>query len=344
MTFRVLDRAWLVILLFALSVWLWVQTPAIAAPAQSSRQTCRVGVYVVGLRDFDMVKSSFTSDFWIWAVCPSKDLKPLSSIEFVNARDVKTAYESLVESKDKFGQFNKQEKVYWYQKKVSGQFSHQWDVQNFPFDRHTLEIPLEEALNDTTLFVYTPDLKNSSYRADLQVEGWKLGQFMLQSREAGYSTTFGDPSLNQAQSTFSRLLVSIDVQRSTLISFFKLNAVVYIGFILSLVTYFLDLSQTSLISGRISASVGSLFAIVVNQRAAETFLGRSEALTLTDQIHISAMAYVLLAIIISIYGRVLIECKREKSALRLNQVSAYFAGISFVVLNITLIVHAAIVG
>lgn len=341
MTLRVLDRAWFVVVLL---VWLWGQAPTIAAPAQPSRQTCRVGVYVVGLRDFDMVKSSFTSDFWIWAVCPSKDLKPLASMEFVNAKDVKSAYESLVERKDNFGQFKAQEKVYWYQKKISGQFSHQWNVQNFPFDRHRLEIPIEEALNDTTVFAYTPDLKNSSYREDLQVEGWKIKGFALQPEKVSYNTTFGDPSLNQAQSTFSRLLVSIDLQRSTVTSFFKLNAVVYIGFILSLVAYFLDLNQTSLISGRISASVGSLFAIVVNQRAAETFLGRSEALTLTDQIHISAMAYILFAIVITIYARVLIEYKQEKRALRLNQISAYFAGISFVVLNIALIVFAAIDG
>jgi hypothetical protein len=344
MTSRILDRSWLVILLFALSGWLWGQAPTIAAPVQSSPQTCRVGVYVVGLRDLDMVKSTFTSDFWIWAVCPSKDLKPLESMEFVNAKDVKTSYESLVERKDKFGQFNEQDKVYWHQKKVSGQFSHHWNVGNFPFDRHTLEIPIEEALNDTTTFTYTPDAKNSSYREDLQIEGWKLGQFALQPSKASYNTTFGDPNLSQAQSTFSRLVVSIDVQRSTIVSFFKLNAVVYIGFVLSLVTYFLDPIQISLISARISASVGSLFAVVVNQRAAESFLGRTETLTLTDQIHVSAMAYILFSIVISIYARVLIECKREKSALRMNKIGAYFAGISFVVLNIVLIAHAAIAG
>lgn len=343
MTSRVLDRPWLVILLLALTLWFWGQTPTIAAPAELSRH-CRVGVYVVGLRDLDLVKSSFTSDFWIWAVCPSQDLKPLSSMEFVNAKDLKTANEGRVERKDKFGQFSKQDKVYWYQKKVSGQFSHHWNVRNFPFDRHKLEIPIEEALNDTMTFTYTPDLKNSSYREGLQVEGWKLGRFALQAGKASYNTTFGDPSLNQAQSTFSRLVVSIEIQRSTIVSFFKLNAVVYIGFILSLVTYFLDLNQTSLMSGRISASVGSLFAIVVNQRAAESFLGRTEAITLTDQIHVSAMAYILLAVVISIYARVLIESKREKSALWLNKIAAYFAGISFVVLNIVLITHAAIVG
>lgn len=350
MCFSISAQKWIAIAFLIISFWCCRPAPAIAAAQQLSPKpeetfkTCRVGVYVVGLRDFDMVKDSFTSDFWLWAVCPNKDLKPFDSLELVNAREVKMAYDSVLERQDKFGQFRNQDKVYWYQKKVSAQFSHKWDSRNFPFDRHTLEIPIEEALYDTTIFTYTPDLKNSSYKKDLQLEGWKIKGFDIRAAKENYNTTFGDPNINQAQSSFSRLLVSIDIQRTTLTSFFKLNAVVYIGFVLSLVTYFLDIAQTSFLGSRISASVGSLFAIVVNQRAAESVLGRSEGLTLTDQIHIGAMAYILFSVIISIYARILVERKQEKKAVRLNLVSAYFAAISFIALNIALIAHAAIAG
>lgn len=95
---------------------------------------------------------------------------------------------------------------------------------------------------------------------------------------------------------------------------------------------------------KISAPVGAIFAVVVNQRAAETLLGRSEGLTRVDKIHITALLYILLAIVIAIYSRLVSEHGDEKKAVQMNHKSAYIAAISFVIVNVILIVHAAIVG
>lgn len=349
-------RKWVAILLLIVGLWLYGDAPAVAQ-AQASPQACRLGTYVLGLRDFDLAQESFSSDFWLWAVCPSKDQKPLETMEFIDAKDLKVAYDTVLERKDPFqlavspaekkdqlAVSPAEKKVYWSQRKVSAKFYHNWDVRNFPFDRHTLEIPMEEAESDTTQFAYIPDQANSQYKPDIKLEGWKITSFGIREEKTLYNTTFGDPELKTGQSVYSRAIVSIGIQRQSVISFLKLTAVVYIGFILSLASYFLNPVQTSLMGAKISASVGSLFAVVVNQRATESVLGRTDGLTLVDQIHITAMAYILIAVMIAVYSRVIGEQGDEKWAVRLNHLSAFIAGVSFLIINTILISHAAISG
>ncbi|XGV98030.1 MAG: hypothetical protein ACAF41_03650 [Leptolyngbya sp. BL-A-14] len=334
---------WFAIALLCTGLWLSAPSHAFAQTV-AQPQTCRLGAYLVGLHDFDLAKKSFNSDFWVWSVCPSKDLKPLESMDFIDSKKIVLSNSSLLERKDKFGGFSKQDSVYWAQKKVNGDFYHNWDVQNFPFDHHTLSIPIEESVYDTTAFVYTPDTKNSGYKSNLDLDDWKITSFSIKGEPITYNTTYGDPEIEKGQSTYSRSTILINIQRKTALSFLKLNAVVYIGFLLSLASYFLNPAQTSLMGAKISAPVGAIFAVVVNQRATETLLGRSESLTLVDKVHITALLYILLAIVIAIYSRLVSERGDEKRAVRINHASAYIAAVSFVLVNAILITHAAIAG
>jgi hypothetical protein len=126
---------------------------------QVAPQTCRIGTYLISLKNFNPADSNFGADFWLWSICPSKTLKPLQTMEIVSATDVQNFYDSEQDKKDPFGMFKLQSKVYWTQRKVSAKLYHAWDLENFPFDRHTLEIPLEESDLDTNAFVYTLDKK-----------------------------------------------------------------------------------------------------------------------------------------------------------------------------------------
>ena len=63
----------------------------------------------------------------------------------------------------------------WANRNVDGTFRYEWDERNFPFDRHTLTIELEEGVEDIRGFVYEPDIANSGIDPDLQLPGgWKM--------------------------------------------------------------------------------------------------------------------------------------------------------------------------
>ena len=121
---------------------------------------------------------------------------------------------------------------------MDGTFRYDWDERNFPFDRHTLTIDLEEGVADVHRFVYEPDTANSGVDPELELPGgWRMTGATLLGSTKTYDTTFGDSDLPAGGSSeYSRLTFSIDLQRTDLGGFLKLTAVVYAAFFFSLIS------------------------------------------------------------------------------------------------------------
>lgn len=326
-------------------MWFVTQAaPAQAAPVQAPL-TCRVGVYITALRDLNLAEKSFNAEFWVWSVCPSATLKPLKSLKVLNVKKLKSSYDLTSIGKNLTGSFSTKEKLYWSQIKLNAIFSYSWNVSNYPFDRHTLTIPIQEAIQDTSQFVYTPDFDHSGYQLSSDLDGWKIAKFKLIEEKVPYATTFGNPELTTPQDSYSRLVVSLDIQRVKLFSFFKLTIGVYIAFAVAMLSFFYDSKETSLASPRRAIFIGSLFAALLNMRVQETVIGRTEDLTLVDQIHIATILYIFGAGVVAVYSRLTSESGQAKRAKRLDRRFFFqLFTLSFVVLNVIAIAYAIIVG
>lgn len=340
-------RTWVLIavLILTISIATFTQSPVAKAEPITAPKTCRVGIFVTSLRNFRLAEKSFRADFRVWSVCPSKDLKPLESMEIIDAiESEEVAYPTLAKA-NQTESFATKGSVYWSQRDVSVVLNQNWEIQNYPFDRHTLKITLEEGIQDVSGFVYTPDFKNSGYQQDMKLSGWKIKNFTLQEEKSVYETTFGDPELVSQQGVYSRLTASIPIQRVKRISFFKLTAGLYVAFAVAMLSFFYETGQPSLVSARTSLLVGCLFAALVNMRAPESVLGRTESLTLVDQIHIVAIIYIFVAALATVLSRLMNESGQGKQALWLDR-RLFFRvlTISFIVLNAIVISHAAIMG
>ena len=332
------------VLILVISTWLLTGSATHAEPIPAP-QTCQVGIYITSLRNFKFADKSFRADFRVWSVCPSKDLQPLESMEIIDALESEVIGSSTTSKKNGSGSFATKSEVYWSERDLSAILYQNWDVQNYPFDRHTLKITLEEGIQDATGFVYTPDFKNSGYLRSMKVGGWKITDFTLQEDKTAYQTTFGDPELVDKQGVYSRLTVSIPIQRVKYVSFFKLTVGVYVAFAVALLSFFYETGQPSLVSARTSLLVGCLFSALVNMRGSESVLGRTESLTLVDQIHIIAIVYIFAAALATVLSRLATERGRAKQAIWIDRFLLFRVfTISFVVLNAIVISYAAIVG
>lgn len=306
------------------------------ATTTASPQTCYVGTYLSSLHDLSPSSKSFNADFWLWSRCPSQQIEELEHNDFLNAVKLDTGFDSKPE---KIGN------IYYSSRKVSGVFYYDWNLSNFPFDRHVLQIPFENSVFDVNSLVLKPDTSESAYNNNIQLDGWYITGFSIKDSKIRYKTTFGDPSISRSsKSDYSRLTISIAIARNSLTSFFKLNSGAYIAFGISLVTFFLNPTQPTLVSGRIGALVGCLFATLVNLRAIDGVLGRTERLTLSDKIHITIMLYILATIVETVYTRLMNEAGQDKSSRHLDRLSFAVSGISFIVVNLILIASAAIAG
>lgn len=327
-------------LLLVIGFWiLGLGSPALAA----APETCRIGAYVVALHDLNPTEGSFGTDYWVWSVCPSKTLTPLKQMDMVSSKLYATAYLSEQETKDRVGDFQALDKVYWSQQKVITTLRYDWDLRNFPFDRHVLAIPMEEAQYDTSKFVYTADTANSNYDRSIKIDGWEIKGFKVQVDQRPYNSTFGDPQLASSESAFSRFIISFDIQRSDFLDFLKLTAGAYAAFATVLLAFFLEAGDE--IGGRTGLLVGSLFAILVSMQGVDSVLGSTAGLSLVNSIHVLALAFNFLAVITAVYSRLQYEQGREKWSLRFDRRICFpLFTISFVTVNGILIANAIVQG
>ncbi|GAP98319.1 hypothetical protein [Leptolyngbya sp. NIES-2104] len=338
-TFKLRLKQFSIVILFIFLFWCSQMTDALAAQPK----TCRMGTYITALRDLEPATKAFGADFWLWSVCPSKDLDPIKNIEFVNAVKIEKMYNSVTERKDKTGNFQAQDKVYWTQEKIKATLAHPWDVRNYPFDRHTLKIQLEESTFDTSAFVYAPDLKNSRYRNKMRVEGWRITDFQITPKTSLYESTFGDPELTTGRSEYTGMDIEIKIQRYKVITFLKVTAGVYAAALITLLSFYF--TDSGFLSSRIGLLSTAMFATLVNIRGMENILGRTEQLTLVDKIHITTLMYIFCAVAASIYSHWLVERKRAEQALKFDRRLCFpLFTISFAIANGLLIFQAILRG
>jgi hypothetical protein len=153
------------------------KAPATLAQSDAAPAMCRVGLYLRDLHSFNPTVDTFGADLWLWSVCPTAGHRPLQTMEFVNSDRVAVLLD-LVDD------------PLWTQRNVDGTFRYDWDERNFPFDRHTISIEMEEGVEDVRRFVYDPDTANSGVDPKLGLPGgWRMTGPIC--RRAGAASTAG---------------------------------------------------------------------------------------------------------------------------------------------------------
>ena len=88
----------------------------------------------------------------------------------------------------------------------------------------------------------------------------------------------------------------------------------------------------------------TLFAVLVNQRVAESEIGRTEQITLIDEIHIVAMIFIFAIALASIYAEQLMDKGEKDKAVRYDRRGFVIAVVSYIVVNAALVWMAATIG
>jgi hypothetical protein len=205
---------------------------------------------------------------------------------------------------------------------------------------------LEEGVEDAAHFRYEPDTADTTYDPALRLPGWTITGFALTPSLAHYRTDFGDPALSAGTgSDYSRLTLAVGLARADLAGFFKLTAVVYAAFVLSLGTYVMHLESSRSLGAQLGLLAGALFAAAVNLVTASAALSNVNGLTLVDAIHIVVLLYILVAFAVTVGGRLLVERGWPEARIaHLNYRAGAIAVASFLAINAALILLAARVG
>ena len=303
-----------------------------SADGSNAPATCRVGLALESVHNINLNNDTTDADFWIWSVCADDRFKPLSTMQFVNANSVRMSMEgeAVVDG------------LYWTYARVSGTFRHFWDLERFPFDRQVFQIVMEDTDNVASIFAYEADTSNPIPEEDPQMEDWRIMGADLTTGTRTYQSTFGDPSDREGSTDYSQLILTTTFERDDLMSFFKLTFVVYIAFLISLLSYFLNLRNPMMLTARMSIISGTLFSVAVNMRTATSALSTEEGMTLIDKIHIAALIAILIDAVTALVTQRLIENEYPVAKVtRFNQSVMIAVVLGFVAANAVLISLAA---
>lgn len=317
---------------------------ALAAPAAVA--TCRMGVFIEDLRDVSFAEKSLFASLRIWSVCPTAGLSPLADLEITNANEISIGEVKTRLEPNYSRAFPGKAGLYWSEVGVSGSFYYPWSARNFPFDRHRVSfeiVPRGVAQGD---FVITPDYPNSGFNARINSGDWIASDFRISEQPLEQGSSFGNPAVSSGDvQGISSISAVLELRRARITSFLKMCAGVYAATVIASMAFYMDPREPDLVSGRTGLCVGCLFAAIVNMQQAESTLGISEDVTLTDQIHILAIFYILISTVLAIVSYLRCERGEADRAQRLDRrfYLPTFA-ISYMVMNLVIISYAILVG
>ncbi len=260
--------------MLALALCGWAIGPT---KAKADPRVCSVGAYMVKLYDLDTSARTVKAEFWLWSVCPNKDLQPLKTMEFVNSADAKGSLDATLQ----------RGRLWWSMRKIQGSFRQDFSLQNYPFDRQAIAIDMEEGVDDARTFLYAADSADSGVDPDFAPAGWKFQGFKVRSFVAVHPTTYGDPSLPRGESRYAAEQILMSGQRDHWATFAKATFPLYIAAFLATASLLFDFG------GRMGVLGTSLFAVVLNYLSIDNVVGPHDGLVLLDQLHVLGLALIV---------------------------------------------------
>ncbi len=243
-------------------------------------QKVEMGTLITDLRSFDYKKNSFDIIFYVWWNSEDKNYRPDKIIEIINA--------FAFDHKDNF-QTSFEKGIYNTSVRYYATVHHDWDMRNFPFDRQTLKVKLEDGLADIDSVRFVPDLKNSKLARELIIQGFNIENFSIWEEPFIYRTNFGNNLIDRA--TFSRVFLEIDLKRVGIRDFINYFIAFFIGVLLIALAYLVD---PSYMQSKFSLSLSAIFASVSNKYILDGILPIAPLITLSDLIGIFSFIYIMI--------------------------------------------------
>lgn len=306
---------------------LFVLSLLISCLAFAQKDTCKIGLYLNTVYDFNLVDKSFMADFWLWINYKNDSLNFSEAVELPNSKSVDFTHYSL----------EKKSGINWATQKCKAQIMYQWDVAKFPFDEQCLLIELEDAKYDASQLVYIADTTNSKVDCSFNSKEWSIKSFKIIEDKRVYNTTYGNPELS-GKSSYPRVTAALIIQRNnSWMMLAKMLTGAYVAFLISCLVFFVSSENQD---SRFGLCVGGLFAAIGNKYIVESVIPGSAINTLMDNVHNLTFTFILLIVGIIIFSLNLYESgdeEKRKRSLKIDKRAFYSVITMYILINAYLI-------
>ena len=272
-----------------------------AAPA-APQESVRLGAYVTSLYDIDAKKGTFSADLWVWSLS-----KPDSKFRLDKTLEMNQLDGQLPINHSGFGSQELASGDVWCAKKVSATFLHQFNLQNYPFDRQRLRISFEDTDSNLGALQFAPDAM-SGYDKDIVVEGWRLMGSRVAQTVKLYRSNFGNPSAPESE-RFSRIVLELEIQRDAPLLLLKATMGLFAAVFIAILSSLMSVKIDEIYAARITLNGGMLLATVISHQFSDSADGQTTAVTLIDSIHMLGIATVATLFMMTFISRKLMVNK-----------------------------------
>ncbi len=293
------------------------------APAPTDVTT---GIFVVQLNDPDLKAGEFTAVFWLWFRWQGDaELNPIEKFEVVGG-----VVEGL-ENKESLTRGS----THYQVAKVRARITQGFDLADFPVDRHTLEIAVEETSDGIELIRYVPDVHNSKLQESIALEGWVIGDTAAQGSVKTYASTFGDPAqAEDGQSGYARLTLGIPVRRPGSGYPVKMFWSLYLSVFVALLAFHIKPVD---LDPRFGLGVGAVFAAMASAFVISSALPDGNQVTIADKVVMISIGFIVASVIQSIISLRLVQAGKEPASVRLDRWSFVVFVLLYAGVNVYLI-------
>lgn len=258
----------------------------------------QVGLYILRISDFSQRDGRFEVDMWMWFRWQGADVTPHESFEIVNGTIHERSANDVIDD----GGYN------YAAVRVQATVYHHFDVRNFPFDDHVIDIQFEDSNLENTNLQFVAD-EGIALDDSVTVEGWRVALLPAHAAPHEYPTTYGYRSLDAATSSYSRFVVPVSLTRVNLTALFKLFWVSYLSVVLGLLAFRVRATD---LDARFGLGTGSIFAASANAFVVNEQLPETSSITLAEQVNLLAVGCIFLSVFLSVAS--LRMCYRDEVA------------------------------
>lgn len=194
-------------------------------------------------------------------------------------------------------------------------------------------IKFEDGNYDYRDLRFIADSKGSKVAKGLEVDGWIVRNFNIKEHKHVMDTDFGDPSLNNAQSVYSEVVVTIEIQRNWLREFINNFGPIYIAFVILALSYMFKDAY----SEKLSLFLTSIFLLIGNKAIIDDRMPASNVVTLVDNIQLFTFVIATIFIVILAISIALDAKGNKKLEYRINNISMYTLIPLYLIANIYMI-------
>ncbi|MBS1621946.1 MAG: hypothetical protein JSS80_09965 [Bacteroidetes bacterium] len=302
------------------------------ANAQESKpDTVKVGIYITSIHDIDFKQKEYTISFWLWLKYKNRNFDFANNLEVPMAKTVTRNFFTMDTSGGRVFMTMKMQCV----------MKDSWRINNFPFDHQKLRLSIENSQFDSRYLIFVADTVGQNYDHRFTLRGWDIDSCVVQTGIKTYETAFGDESLSKPHTEYSNYRIRLTICRDAGGLFWKMFLGMFIAFLIAYICFYIHPDG---MDSRFGLSVGAIFAVIGNKYIIDSSLPESSSFTLVDLLHGITLFFILCVIAANAYSLKLVKLNKAAKALRFDLVMAQVILVTYIILNVWLILRASSLG